>query len=230
MLFVEKPKIGICINQSRADFKPEAPGENASAIAELVRGSGGEPIYMPYSDNEKDGHTDAAGLEGLILAGGDALPTQDLDSDEFMPADMTATPLLKRRYEGRLLAMVRARRMPVLGICYGMQFMNLFLNGTLLAVSDVEENLGHHPDKGSDSHEIEIKEASLLYRIIEQALGECNPILNVSATSSDKVIEAIEPYEGAYMIGVQWHPESEPQSPVTEKLFGKLIWWSQRTW
>jgi putative glutamine amidotransferase len=127
---------------------------------------------------------------------------------------------------------------PVLGICRGLQVVNVARGGTLVQdlplerPSDVEhqfpkrENERHHP--------VRVEPDTLLGRIAGQAEIEVNSRhhqaidhpaggLVVSATAPDGVIEAIEGRDGRWLVAVQWHPENLTDDEVSQNLFRQFV-------
>lgn len=111
--------------------------------------------------------------------------------------------------------------MPVLGICRGMQLINIIHGGTLIqdhGVDDISKNHVGNPDK---CHALSIEPNSFLYEIIgeenvmvnsahHQALDKLGAGLVVNASSGEAVAEGIEladPLKNPFMLAVQWHPE-----------------------
>ena len=167
--------------------------------------------------------------DGLVLCGGG-----DLESTLFGQEDRGSNPpdRVRDRAELRLFdAFFRAGK-PILGICRGVQMLNVALGGTLIqdlpsqhrreeglpAMSHRQTALGQYP-----SHRVEVAEGSLLEQIVgqreiwvnsfhHQAVGEVASCANLSAWAADGVVEAIELPDAPFVLGVQWHPEKMTQA------------------
>lgn len=161
-------------------------------------------------------------LDGVLLPGSDT----DVDPLRF---DQQPHPKLKKvifvKEETDLLVLEEAENLglPVLGICFGMQVLNVFRGGTLFQdiEAEIPGSLKHEQGIPLDrnSHEITIKENSLLSRLItnkkaqvnshhHQSINTVGNNLQASAWAQDGVIECIEDVRrDKFVLGVQWHPE-----------------------
>jgi putative glutamine amidotransferase len=171
-------------------------------------------------------------LDGLVIAGG-----ADIDPASYgaQPHPETLDTVPERdRFE---IAMVRAaieRELPVLGICRGMQLINVAYGGTLL--QHLPERFGHHEHlrvpgtfDGAD-HDVDLVEGSLAARAAgethhatkshhHQGVDRLGEGLQISGTSAmDGLPEAIEMPDRRFVLGVQWHPEADETSRVVGAL------------
>ncbi len=111
---------------------------------------------------------------------------------------------------------------PILGICGGLQLINIASGGSL--IQDIETEIGSYINheqinpRNETSHEIFLNNKSKLFNIIKkekflvnsahhQSIDKVSENFNISARAKDKVIEAIEHKNHKWCIGVQWHPE-----------------------
>lgn len=167
-------------------------------------------------------------LDGLLLAGG-----ADIDPATYgreRHAETVDIVPERDRFEIALARAAIERDLPLLGICRGMQLINVALGGTL--TQHLPEHVGHEHHRrvigsfdGSD-HEVEILGDTLAMRVIgsprhatkshhHQGVELLGEGLRVSATSAlDDLIEAIELPDRSFVLGVQWHPEADASSPV----------------
>ena len=124
-------------------------------------------------------------------------------------------------FELALYRAAKARNVPVLGICRGIQLINVAQGGTLHQhVPDLANAIQHEQTNigGAPSHGVRLEQGSHLARAYgsnvirtnsyhHQAVERLGEDLRVTARSSDGVVEAIEGTSQHYVLGVQWHPE-----------------------
>lgn len=185
---------------------------------ESVEIAGGIPICLPNATAENvDALLDR--VDGIILIGG-----EDIDPDLFgEEPHQNIGRIVRKRDDSDLLFMKRAfeRDLPILGVCRGMQIMNVFFGGTIIQdiPSQVEGAIGHKQasKRGALAHSVEVVTPKLktifedeVFRVNtfhHQSVGMLGEGLTLSAVAKDGVIEAIEHEDHPYCISVQWHPE-----------------------
>ena len=171
-------------------------------------------------------------IDGLMLAGG-----ADIDPASYgeLPHPETQEVVPERdAFEIALLKGAIERDMPVLGICRGMQLINVALGGTLHR--HLPERFGHHEHlrvigtfDGAD-HDVEL----VADTVAAQAAGEthhatkshhhqgvdrlCDGLYVTGSSTMDGLPEAIELPAKRFVLGVQWHPEADASSPVVSAL------------
>jgi len=225
------PVIGICAVRERARWAfwdQEAHLVADSYVAPLQR-AGGVAVLLPVDPRPPVELLDR--VDGVMLIGG-----ADLDPASYgAPSDPATESVYPERdaFEAALLREAIARGLPVLGICRGMQLLNVALGGTL--VQDLVTADGRHPHRkikgtfeGND-HTVTLASGSLAARAVgehahlahchhHQAVLELGDGLVISGRAEDGVIEAIELADGRWGLGVQWHPEANDKS----RLFAAL--------
>jgi putative glutamine amidotransferase len=171
-------------------------------------------------------------IDGLMLTGG-----TDVDPGIYGEEPHPETQAFQRdRDEFEVALALRAieRDMPVLGICRGMQVLNVAHGGTLL--QHLPESHGHEDHRrvpgsfdGAD-HAVRLLADSLAARAAgellhatkshhHQGVGRIGRPLLVSGVSVlDELPEALERPDRTFVLGVQWHPEADPRSPVIASL------------
>jgi putative glutamine amidotransferase len=171
-------------------------------------------------------------IDGLMLAGG-----ADIDPASYGAAAHAETEGTAPERDAFELALVRAaieRDLPVLGICRGMQLINVACGGTL--TQHLPERFGHERHRqvlgsfdGAD-HDVDLVEGTLAARVAgearhatkshhHQGVDRLGSGLRVGAVSAlDDLVEAIELPDRRFVLGVQWHPEADQASPVVGAL------------
>jgi putative glutamine amidotransferase len=189
---------------------------------EAVTEAGGVPVVLPPVVGPQAAKALLEGLDGLLLSGGSDLDPGYYGERPIPELDVTIPE--RDAFEMALLQLALRRRVPVFGICRGMQIMNVALGGTLY--QDLPSQLGsavlkHQQDTPNwqPTHEVEVDEDSWVGGIIgacvkvnsyhHQGVKDLAGGLIASARSSDGVMEAVESrdFSERWLVGVQWHPE-----------------------
>jgi len=171
-------------------------------------------------------------IDGLILAGGADIDPASYGADAH-PATKGTVPE-RDRAEIALARRAVELDMPVLGICRGMQLLNVALGGTLRQhVPDLVGHDEHRRNPGSfvdSDHDVRLEPGSLAARAAgedfhgtkshhHQGVDEIGEGLAVTGISMlDDLPEAIEAPACRFVLGVQWHPEADEQSRVVGAL------------
>ncbi|SEH10561.1 gamma-glutamyl-gamma-aminobutyrate hydrolase family protein [Thermoleophilum album] len=229
-----RPIIGItgAIERARWSVWQAEAAVVARTYIDQVRDAGGMPILLPPDDESALAPEYLLEhLDGLVLTGG-----LDLDPASYgaRPHQATITGDGERdRFELALCYAAVEADLPVLGICRGVQVLNVALGGTLIQhVPDVVGDERHLPELGTyGSHEVELVAGSLVARTIgaerivvhshhHQAVDELGDgLVAVGRSLPDGIVEAIEVPERDFVCGVQWHTEEErPFSPLLREL------------
>lgn len=210
------------------------------AYVRSVLGAGALPVLIPVVADRSALAELLALCDGLILTGGG-----DLSPSLYGQAPHPKTgpvSLGRDTCELQLFELAQERRLPLFGICRGMQLINVALGGTLHQhLDDCPSVFIRHlqeEDRTTAVHDIEVSAGSLIAQALgsharvnslhHQAVGELGAGLQVTARSPDGVIEAAETKQGGCspIIAVQWHPEEmaerSPSMSGLFKLFVKL--------
>jgi putative glutamine amidotransferase len=227
-----QPVIGLCAVRERArwSFWDQTAQLVADSYVSAVQRTGAIALILPVDVRAPLVLLDK--IDALIVIGG-----ADLDPASY-GADRD--PLTESTYPDRdtfELALLRGaieRGMPVLGICRGMQALNVALGGTLVQhIPEVEGTGPHRQIVGTfegNEQTVTLDSGSLASRAVgeEQHIGRCHHhqaveklgdgLVVTGRTEHDGMIEAIEMDNGAWVLGVQWHPEADEKSRLFEAL------------
>lgn len=190
------------------------------AIEEL----GGLPIILPLTPSGADQRRLLDNLDGLLLTGsGPDLPPRLYGERQRYPFKLVSDR--RSACELSLAKLALTRRLPTLGICGGMQAINVALGGSLYQdiPAQLDSPLAHRqtPPATELSHTVTITKGSLLHRITKQTEMRVNSShhqsvkrvardLVASAVAPDEVVEALEataPHRHPFFLALQWHPE-----------------------
>lgn len=222
-----KPIIGITVEGRREPDDRRTGGKLALNwnYAQVIADAGGVPLIIPPM---ADMSVIAPLIHGWLIPGG-----LDIDAARFGEENHPKANLQDpSRYEGeeRLYRQIDPD-LPVLGICYGCQFINVVRGGSM--EQHLPDRLGHENHEGGtvENHKLDRSKLSQLIgsetvqgrSYHHQAIGELGTGLRTVSKDADGVIEAVEADDRPWMIGVQWHPERSADDPVTWKLFEGFI-------
>jgi putative glutamine amidotransferase len=228
---MSRPVIGMCAvrEPARWAFWDQEVHLVADSYVGPVQRAGGLAVVLAVDTRAPLELLDR--IDGLLLVGG-----ADVEPSMYGAAREAATEATypeRDRFEIALLRGAIARELPVLGICRGLQILNVALGGTL--EQDVVAADGSHPHRkvrgtfeGND-HMVTLVSGSLAARAVgeeehvahcyhHQAVLSLGDGLVVSGCAEDGVVEAIELDDESWVLGVQWHPEADDRS----RLFGAL--------
>jgi putative glutamine amidotransferase len=197
------------------------------AYAEQVRRAGAEPLLLTPDTSPRAA---ANVCDAIVVSGGDDLPTSFGASESS--ALEHAEDAERIAWERALLGELSALAKPVLGVCYGMQLINLFHGGTLYRNLCEEHSgaLDHGGGLHTTRHVLSTVQTCRLLRGLasgvevnschRQAVREVAPGFRVTALTSDGIVEAMErpPF-----FAVGWHPETDPASASVYDNFVALV-------
>jgi putative glutamine amidotransferase len=227
------PLIGICTAVERAQYGAWDADVFLlqRTYVDAVQRAGGVAIMLP-PDPAVDPDRLLDVIDGLILAGG-----RDVDPATYgaEPHPETDEPVTERDdFEIRLARRALERDIPLLGICRGMQLMNVARGGTL--VQDLPEHVGHEDHRRSlgtfdgNDHPVHLTEGSLAVHAAgevrhgtlshhHQGIDRVGDGFTVTGwADDDELPEAMEDPALRFALGVQWHPEADPDSQVVAAL------------
>ena len=223
-----KPVIGVTPDFNAGDREDMGGREPTyflrARYSDAIEDLGGVPLILPLAGDAADRLQLLKRLDGLLLTGsGPDLPPR-LYGERRRYAFLVMS---RKRYDFELeMARLATKAgLPVLGICGGMQAINVALGGSLVQdiASQLDSPLRHRAAGPATrlAHAVRVSPKSLLRRIVgrdrirvnsshHQSVKAVAPSLVASAVADDGVIEAIEsgpPTRHPFLLGVQWHPE-----------------------
>ena len=229
-----RPLIGVCAAIEPASFgvwKDEPAVLLPLSYSRAIHGAGAMVAMLPPDRRASEDPRELLDrIDALVLGGG-----ADIDPEsqgvEAHPETVGSNPD-RDRFEIALALGALDRGMPLLGVCRGMQVLNVACGGTL--DQHIPERLGHEihrPVPGSwAEHDVRIEPGSLAARAAgtesltvkshhHQGIERVAENLKPSAwATDDESVEAIESGDGGFVLGVLWHPEDDPEDQVIPTL------------
>lgn len=216
----------------------ERTGVNGAYVRALL-GAGGVPLILsPLMGASLSGRA-LDGVDGVLLTGG-----EDIEPSWYgaQPSPLLSPPSRERDlFELALFAVARQRELPILGVCRGIQLINVALGGTLFQdlPSERPGAVDHRPDgaRNARSHRVRLQRGSRAAAALggtsvavnsshHQAIKELAPDLLATGWTDDDLVEAVEsPASAPWLLAVQWHPEemhADGQAP-DRGLFAALV-------
>jgi putative glutamine amidotransferase len=227
-----RPRIGVTLDADEATRRYELKRGYVDAIL----AAGGLPILLPHGDASVAAAYLAL-LDGLVVTGG----AFDVPPELYGEARREVCGPLKAERtaaERDLLEAALAVSLPVLGICGGMQLLNVVRGGTLYQDLPADAGITGHeqpPPKDAPTHEVAVTAGSHLALLLGEAPFRVNSTHHqairgpgigvlVSGRAPDGVVEAIELPDLRFALGVQWHPEAVVRhDPRQAALFTGLV-------
>lgn len=227
-----RPLIGITCN-----YEPsrEYPGERDVckqhvAYYRALERAEALPVLLPAISEQHRLAEYLERLDGIIFSGALDLPPETYGKPPHPKTEVMSPQ--RFQFEWPLAKLAMAHRLPVLGICGGVQLLSTLMGGTLYQhiPDEIANALVHASGKHEDArHEVELAPGSRLAEIFgtratvnsahHQAIDKLGDGFVVVARASDGVIEAIEQPGERFLVGVQWHPERCPELPGQKEIF-----------
>ncbi|HEY0444204.1 MAG TPA: gamma-glutamyl-gamma-aminobutyrate hydrolase family protein [Candidatus Limnocylindrales bacterium] len=236
-----RPRVVVTVAVPARQSEPDVARQKNELYAESIRRHGGEPVVVDAATDAKARRAAFAAMDGLLLTGG-----ADVDPSRYGRPNEGSVEIEPDRDELEAAAWREAedRGLPILGICRGLQALNIFYGGGLL--QDVKGHMGPSWSHGEAMrHPIRVAPGTRLARILfptnsrggvvevnsyhHQAVRPTDlaPTLVPSAFATSKVgeiVEALETRSGRFVIGLQCHPERNESTPAAfERVFSVFV-------
>ena len=235
---MRKPIIGITANILITEGGA-LPGTEKAAVSndyiKAIENAGGVPIVLPVVTDKELIRCQAELIDGLLLSGGyDADPL--LFGEE--PAEKLGYVYPERDYhEIELIKAAYNANRPILGICRGIQVINIAFGGTLYQdLAEIQGGIKHMQNAPKDvaTHTVRVIANTILHTLFgdnivtnsfhHQAVKDLGSDLIISAKTKDGVVEGIEMTGKHFVVAVQWHPEMMASSHLGMKsLFREFV-------
>ena len=233
------PLIGIPGHSDQSSRSGTPVFAQNQTYVEAVATTGGAPVLIPLNLDEGALRAIYERLDGLLLAGGGDLHPKHYG--EAVHEKCGQSDEARDTVELTLARWSMAEGLPVLGICRGIQVMNVAAGGALYQdiASQSPGSLKHDcwPDYARNylTHQVTVSGDSQLAAILgqsqvgvnsmhHQAVKDLAPSFRAVARASDGLIEAIEDHDHPFAVGVQWHPEELVEdAPPMRRLFEDFV-------
>ena len=229
MSSARKP-VRACTVAVTASIRPEGDTKRVRLTAAYVtalENAGLVPLIVPPLSSDRAAAAVLDSVSGLVLTGG-----EDVDPARYgeeRHEKVRSVNAARDTTEAALVEEAKARGMPVLAICRGIQILNVALGGTLVQdiASQCKTDISHDEDSPRDSrsHEIDVEPGSLIAKAVgaehlavnsfhHQSVKRVAEGMRVTARSPDGVVEGLESTDKDWWVmAVQWHPEEMTESP-----------------
>lgn len=219
---MKKPIIGIVANVMTIDHGLTIGAERAYLNQDYINAVlkvGGIPIILPVVDDLTIIEEQISFCDGIIISGGQDIHPKFYGENQHKKLGEVDSDV--DRYQLELAQIAIFKDMPLLGICRGMQLINVASGGTLYQdLSEKSDDILKHLQSGKRydiCHNIRIEEGSILYAVFgsstkvnsyhHQAVKDLGEGLSITAVADDGIVEGIEMKGKKFVVGVQWHPE-----------------------
>lgn len=207
--------------------------------SEAVAAAGGAPFHITLVPDPEYVSAIVEGLDGIILPGSHSDVDPQRYGREPLPGLGSVHPI-KDETDLLVLQEAEERRVPLFGICFGMQILNVSRGGALIQdiASQLPSAIKHEQGQPRDrrSHGVKLLDGSLISSLAagnnafvnshhHQAIETVGRDLVATAWTSDGLIEAVEdPRADRFVMAVQWHPElGWKQDDLSQALFGRFV-------
>jgi len=241
---MNQPLIGLTTFRHRSNLGLSQLSITEAYVKALI-GAGAAPMLIPLGLPDEILQTISSRLDGILFTGGGDIHPENYQGQEHPLLDEVDTD--RDRIEIELIHRARSANLPFLGICRGLQVINVAFGGTLYEdILDQRPASQRHqfwPEKQRNylAHTVAIEPQSRLAAILgenhpqvnsfhHQGIRNLAPNLQATAYAPDGIIEAIELPDHPFALAVQWHPEwLVPNDAAMTRLFRDFVKAAQLT-
>ncbi len=246
-IVIKKPIIGILVSILFLEdglFSGMKKAVVSHDYVQAIVSAGGVPLLLPAIDDEESIKAQLKQVDGLLLSGGYDINPLLYGEEPLRELDTIFTEMDDHHIRSANIAAALGK--PILGICRGLQVLNVAFGGTLYQdiAAQCSSKCLKHFQKGErhvPTHTVELIRNTVLSQIFpkdsivtnsfhHQSVKEIAPGFIVNARAKDGIVEGIEKREGSFIVGVQWHPEMMiTQSPDMLPLFRAFVEAAKKT-
>ena len=245
-IYIRKPIIGILANVLVTE-SGLFPGMKREAVShdyvQAVIMAGGIPLLIPVISGEENIRGQIAQVDGILLSGGYDINPLRYGEEPSKEIDATFPEIDEHHLMSARIAAELGK--PMLGICRGLQVINVAFGGTLYQdLFHFSSDCLRHFQKGErhvPTHTVELVQSTVLRRIFQQdsvvtnsfhhqSAKDIAPGFVINARAKDGIIEGIEKMDESFILAVQWHPEMmADKSSEMLPIFRELISAAEKT-
>ncbi len=234
---MDRPRIVTTLADPAASTDPSVAELKNRRYLDALERAGADPLPLDELSSAADRAAAFAAMDGLLLSGG-----ADLDPARYgeAPAGARAAEPGRDALEDEAFHAAMEARVPILGVCRGLQAINVFAGGSLVQHLDGHES-SPYPSPDVTRHRLELSDGSRLAAILSESsdlmvnsyhhqaitADRVAPGLRVSAVAEHDTGLLVEGLESTdpdrWLVGVQCHPERESSPPVLERLWASFV-------
>ncbi|MGI9049342.1 MAG: gamma-glutamyl-gamma-aminobutyrate hydrolase family protein [Rubrobacteraceae bacterium] len=234
-----RPTVGITAATERISYgswKDIPAVMSPASYVRAVQRAGGRPVLLIPDEEDSENPSEVLDLvDALILTGG----AGDIDPALYGQEPHPETGPIQHERDAYEIALTRAAiecNVPVLGICRGMQVLNVAYGGSVEQhLPDVVDHEAHRPRRGVFAdHEVRLEPGSLAARTAGSDLASVKShhhqgirevgagLVATGRATKDETVEAIEDPDHPFVLGVLWHPEEDEKSRIIKVLVSEV--------
>ena len=226
-----KPLIGISLG-----YNPKKNSVNTVYVQSVLK-NGGVPYLVPVTDDVETLRQIVSQLDGLVMTGGEDIDPKYYGEENH--SQLGEVNVERDSYDLTLVKLAIEHNIPILGICRGLQLINVAMGGTLYQdlPSQHSQEIIHRQESGTIlAHKVLVTPDTQTYKVLgvselmtnslhHQAIRKLAPELKITGKAEDGVVEMIEGYPTRSVLAVQYHPEyfASEGDTLMGKFFRHLI-------